>query len=180
MRRLPSSSSGGAGRRCQVSWQLSEQNHNSRPSRSRAKTSATDRMRGIPHTGSGVTGALQVAQPQSGDLEGLLDPPQDHVGRREHGPPLGQGFGRGQGGEYLAPRGKVAEPGSQVHGVADVVVPLVQDDVADGDAAADRDVLGDPLDAELELEQGGEHGRGVHPDQHGPVAEPLGDAYAAA
>ena len=78
-----------------------------------------------------------MAQAQSDHLERLLESADaDLVGRL--GRPPGRKFGDQLGqGQHLVADGQVAQPGGDVHGVADVVVPFEQDDVADGDAAFD-------------------------------------------
>ena len=83
-------------------------------------------------------------------------------------------------GQHLVAHGQVAQPGGDVHGVADVVVALEEDDRPRRDPALDGDGLGGDVDGRLHL-QGGRHQRhGVDAHEHGAVSEPFGDAHGPA
>jgi hypothetical protein len=86
----------------------------------------------------------------------------------------------GGGGQHLVGLGEVAQPGRQVHRLADVVVALEQQHRPPGDAGAQRQRGAGVVDAVLDVDDRLDQRLRLDTDEHRAVAEPLGDAHTPA
>jgi len=125
----------------QVSRQPAEQNSTERPLLPGTTSSAVASDSGSPQMGSRSRTSPSTTTPMLKVGTGFSTPSQHDLPGLQYGAPPGHVVQHRRHRQCLTAQAEVTQARNHIDAVADVVVPLHQDDVTRGDAGADGDAL---------------------------------------